>query len=165
MRQRTNFVHFGRPNRIVLRQHGSRAGGTPNPADAAAASVSTRCFPKELYESGGSTCCAPGSYLVRTRLLPGFTANCEPAYLIYGQITLRPAHPPHMRPPVYVRHIITSPVWSFRSVHCAITALAQPSPRSRCRHGATARRTNRAAPRVRHLRTDAPGHGGIRDRP
>src|SRR4051812_14528459 len=111
MRRRTNFVHFGRPNRIVLRQHGSPAGGTPNPAVASTASVSTRYFPKELYESGGSTCCAPGSYLVSTRLLSRFVANCEPAYLIHGAWAAS-ANRCRKRP-VYVRHIITSPVWSF----------------------------------------------------
>src|SRR4051812_24856579 len=146
MRQRTNFVHFGRPNRIVLRQHGSRAGGTPNPAVASTPSVSTRCFPKELCESGGSTCCAPGSYLVRTRLLSRFVANCEPAHLIHGRIGCG------LSQSVPQATAGVRPAYNHQSglviqlVHCAITALAQPSPRSRCRHGATARRTNRATP-------------------
>src|SRR3954462_13142396 len=85
MTLRKDFVHFGRPNRIVLRQYGSLGAATRDPAAAATASVSTQCFPNKLSEFAGSTCYAPGSYRVRTRLLSRCIEKCEPVKLIHAR--------------------------------------------------------------------------------
>src|SRR5262245_26753262 len=79
--RRTDFVHFGRPARIVLRQCGSRGATTRGPGVARATSASASRFLKEVPDFADSNHCAPRLGLLWTRLLSRWNANYAPRRL------------------------------------------------------------------------------------